>query len=261
MKIKTVLTIAGSDPSGGAGIQADIKTITVHKMYAMSVISAITIQNTKGVRRVAAADSDIFYQQLDCVLDDIIPDAVKIGMIPGKEHINIINDAINKYNLKNIILDPVLVSSSGTELIEKDDIPFLCSSLFSQCTLVTPNIPEAEYITGKKITKQSDLKQTALELSDRYKTAFLLKGGHFDDNISPDWLSYSGRAVCFLKDKINNPNTHGSGCTLSSAIACGLADGKSIESAVCDAKEYLTGAIKYGLDIGHGTGPLFHNYL
>lgn len=255
--IKKVLTIAGSDSSGGAGIQADIKTITCLGLYAESVISAVTAQNTLGVKEIQAIDDKVFEAQLECVLEDIPPDAVKIGMISNPSQIEIIKKYIEKFNLKNIVVDPVMVSTSGCSLAEDKNI---YKELFPLATVITPNIPEAEYLSKTKITTIEEQKNVAGILSKKFGASFLVKGGHLKKNHVEDFLYDKGNLYTFQGDFIDSKNTHGTGCTLSSAVACGLANGFTLDKAVDIAKKYVSGAIEFGLDIGKGNGPLFHGY-
>ncbi|WP_408072034.1 bifunctional hydroxymethylpyrimidine kinase/phosphomethylpyrimidine kinase [Butyrivibrio sp. JL13D10] len=384
MRQKTVLSIAGSDPSGGAGIQADLKTMEAHDVYGMSVITALTAQNTMKVTGIFPVPSDFIRKQLDSVCEDILPDAVKIGMLPDKASMEAVVSAIDKYRLSNIVLDPVLSSTSGTDFSGKQAIEYMKDNLFSRCTVITPNIPEAEILSGNKIGSKEDMLSTAKCLSEKYGCSVLLKGGHssfenagtssdllffragqksefrmasypddtelktefgkdcypddtevktgfqkdyypddtevkteFGKDCNPDDMGSkiefgkdcnpddTGSKTEFRKDyypddtevktefrkglhpcdkesdfskdyafddveqitsdyiwlvgeRVENPNTHGTGCTLSSAIACGLAKGLSLENAVIEAKTYIGRCINAGLEIGHGRGPLFH---
>lgn len=256
--MKKVLTIAGSDCSGGAGIQADIKTITVHKMYAMSVITSLTAQNTTGVYGIEDASVEFVANQLDCVFRDIRPDAVKIGMVSDIEIIKIIAAKLREYEAKNIVADPVMVATSGSKLLKDGAISTLIEKLLPVADIITPNIPEAEILAQTEIKTEKDMEEAAKEIYNRIGTAVLIKGGH-GINTANDLL-YDGNSRLFLGKRIENPNTHGTGCTLSSAIACNLAAGYSAEESVGKAKEYLTGAIADGLNLGKGSGPLNHMY-
>lgn len=258
--IKKVLTIAGSDCSGGAGIQADIKTITVHKMYAMSVITALTAQNTTGVYGILEADSGFVANQMDCVFKDIFPDAVKIGMVSNSDIIKTISEKLREYGAKNIVADPVMVATSGSRLISDDAMESLVNNLLPLADIITPNIPEAEVLSGIKITGEEGMLKAGEIISKNIKGAVLIKGGHSVNDAS-DLLYFGGEYEWFRGKRIDNPNTHGTGCTLSSAIACNLADGKTIKESVSSAKKYLTGAIAAGLDLGKGSGPLEHTYI
>lgn len=257
--MKTVLTIAGSDCSGGAGIQADIKTITMHKLYAMSAITALTAQNTTGVYGIAETEPGFLKQQLDCIFTDIFPDAVKIGMVSSAKLIHVIAESLKQYQAKNIVLDPVMVSTSGSKLLQEEAADALITELMPLAALITPNIPEAEVLSGKKIETPEDMVGAAEMISERYQGAILIKGGH-GKNTANDMLFEKGNAVWLYGERIENPNTHGTGCTLSSAIASNLAKGYDMEESIRKAKEYLTGALKAGLNLGKGDGPLEHNY-
>lgn len=257
--MKKVLTIAGSDCSGGAGIQADLKTITVHKMYGMSVITALTAQNTTGVYGIEEASKDFVCNQIDCIFKDIEPDSVKIGMVSNSKIIEAIAEKLSYYNAKNIVLDPVMVSTSGSKLISDEAINVLIKKLMPLAKVITPNIQEAEVLCGFKVENQEDMIKAAKEIARDLNIAVLVKGGHLSEE-AIDILYENGSITYFKSERIDNPNTHGTGCTLSSAIACNLADGKSLEESIKNAKEYLTGAIKANLDLGKGRGPLKHNY-
>lgn len=257
--MKKVLTIAGSDSSGGAGIQADIKTITAHKMYAMSAVTALTAQNTTGVYGIMDVPAEFVGKQLDCIFTDIIPDAVKIGMVSNSGIIQVIADKLTQYNANNIVVDPVMVSTSGSKLLSGEAIDALINKLLPLGTVITPNIPEAEVLSGLVIRTQDDMIKAAEHIAKRYSGAVLVKGGHLVSD-AVDLLYTGGKPQWFRAERVNNPNTHGTGCTLSSAIACNLADGKSLEESIRCAKEYLTGALKAMLDLGKGSGPLDHMY-
>lgn len=257
--MKKVLTIAGSDCSGGAGIQADIKTITVHRMYAMSVITALTAQNTTGVYGIFEASADFVSQQLDCVFGDIRPDAVKIGMVSSADIIRAIAGKLKEHRATNIVADPVMVSTSGSRLLSGDASYALITELLPLADVITPNLPEAEVLCGFEIKSPRDMERAAECLREKLPAAVLIKGGHLSD--TADDLLLDGEGLYWLRgQKIENPNTHGTGCTLSSAIACGLAEGLSIRESVRNAKDYITGALKAGLDLGKGPGPLEHTY-
>lgn len=257
--MKKVLTIAGSDCSGGAGIQADIKTIAAHKMYAMSAITALTAQNTTGVYGVWETPPGFVANQLDCIFTDIRPDAVKIGMVANTEIIKIIAEKLKQYQAVNIVVDPVMVSTSGSRLISDDAMDTLIHLLLPLGTVITPNIPEAETLCGVSIRNHEDMERAGKMLSERTNGAVLIKGGHFEAE-ADDLLYQDGEAAWFRSERIDNPNTHGTGCTLSSAIACNLAAGLTINESVRRAKNYITGALKAGLDLGAGRGPLDHTY-
>ena len=257
--LKKVLTIAGSDCSGGAGIQADIKTITAHKMYAMSVITALTAQNTTGVYGIMEVSPEFVAQQLDCVFEDIRPDAVKIGMVSSGGIIEVIAEKLTKYRAENVVIDPVMVATSGGRLMRDGSVGVLIERLLPLAAISTPNIPEAEVLCGFSITDEKGMLEAAAKIGETLKGAILIKGGHLDGAAS-DLLWQNGAYEWFREERVDNPNTHGTGCTLSSAIACNLAAGKSLSESVKDAKRYLTGALKAKLDIGKGSGPLDHTY-
>lgn len=259
MNMYKVLTIAGSDCSGGAGIQADIKTITAHGMYAMSAITSLIAQNTTGVYGVMDSTPEILGKQLDCIFNDIFPDAVKIGMVSDKELINIIAEKLKEYKPKNIVLDTVMVATSGSPLLKPDSVNALIEELIPLATVITPNIPEAEVLGNCKIECEKDLKDTAIALYEKYGCNVLVKGGHLNDTAT-DILCCNGEITEFKGERIDNNNTHGTGCTLSSAIACNLAKGLDLPDAIRNSKEYLVGALKYNLNIGKGNGPLNHCY-
>ncbi len=257
--MKKILTIAGSDSSGGAGIQADIKTITAHKMYAMSAITALTAQNTTGVYGVMEATPEFVAQQIDCIFTDIRPDAVKIGMVSNGDIIKTIACKLMEYKAQNVVLDPVMISTSGSKLLNDNAIETLKNELFPVASIITPNIPEVESLCGFKIETREDMSRAAVILSEMVNGSVLVKGGHLA--FSADDLLYAGgKEYWFESPRVENPNTHGTGCTLSSAIACNLALGLSIEKSVKNAKEYITGTLKAGLDLGKGSGPLNHMF-
>lgn len=257
--MKKVLTIAGSDCSGGAGVQADIKTITAHTMYAMSAITALTTQNTTGVYGVLEATPEFVGQQLDCIFRDIPPDAVKIGMVSNSAIIEMMADKLLEYNAKNIVADPVMISTSGSKLLNDNATEALKTRLLPLAVLVTPNIPEAESLCGCSIETEDDMLCAARVISKMVPGSILIKGGHLTTSAS-DLLYTCGKAYWYQSPKINNPNTHGTGCTLSSAIACNLADGYTLEESIKKAKEYITDALMDGLNLGKGSGPLNHCY-
>jgi hydroxymethylpyrimidine/phosphomethylpyrimidine kinase len=255
--MKTVLTIAGSDSSGGAGVQADIKTITAHKLYASSVITALTAQNTAGVFAILDIGPDFVSKQIDAVFSDIYPDAVKIGMVSNAEIIETIADKLKFYGAKNIVLDPVMVSTSGSKLLSPGAISSLINKLMPLADIITPNLLEACCLCGYDIKSEEDVIKAAEDISQTVKGAILIKGGHFGGG-ADDLLYMDKKPYWFRSPRINNPNTHGTGCTLSSAIACNLAMGCNMRSSVKNAKDYITGALKAGLDLGKGSGPLNH---
>ena len=259
MKMKTAFTIAGSDCSGGAGIQADIKTMTMNGVYAMSAITALTAQNTTGVRKIQESTPEFLEQQIDAVFEDIFPDAVKIGMVSSSEIVCVIADRLKHHKAKNIVVDPVMVATSGSSLMKTDAVKTLIDVLLPIATLVTPNIPESEVLSGISIENKEDMQMAAKTIGDKYSCAVLLKGGHsiYDAN---DLLYANGEFKWFYGKRIDNPNTHGTGCTLSSAIAANLAKGFDVSDAVRKAKEYISDALAAGLDLGQGSGPLMHNF-
>jgi len=259
MKMKTALTIAGSDCSGGAGIQADLKTMTMNGVYAMSVLTALTAQNTTGVRAIQQATPEFLRQQLDAVFEDIYPDAVKIGMVASAELIRVIAERLRYYGAKHVVVDPVMVATSGDALIRNDAIRTLTEELLPVSTLVTPNIPEAEVLSGLTVKTKEDMLAAAKQIGDRYSCAVLLKGGH-SVNDANDLLYANGESVWFEGKRINNPNTHGTGCTLSSAIAANLAKGFSLTESVRRAKAYISDALAAMLDLGKGSGPMNHAF-
>lgn len=255
--MKKVLTIAGSDCSGGAGIQADLKTMTAHKVYGMSVITALTAQNTTGVYGVLDAGADFVGQQMDCVFKDIYPDAVKIGMVSNIETIEMIAEKLKLYDAKNIVIDPVMVSTSGCALMSSDAMGTLIEKLLPLGDIVTPNIPEAEKLCGFEIKSEADMLKAAEVIGKNLNGSVLIKGGHLTET-ADDLLWHQGNIRWYTSERVSNPNTHGTGCTLSSAIASNLALGYDMEESVANAKNYITGALKDGLDLGEGSGPLNH---
>ena len=259
MNLKTALTIAGSDCSGGAGIQADLKTMTMNGVYAMSAITALTAQNTTGVRAIQESTPDFLKKQLDAVFEDIYPDAVKIGMVSSCELIRVIADRLRYYDAKNVVVDPVMVATSGSSLMKNDAVQTLIEELLPISTLVTPNIPEAQVISGVTIETKEDMIAAAKQIGDSYHCAVLLKGGH-SINDANDLLYANGELVWFEGKRINNPNTHGTGCTLSSAIASNLAKGFTLAESVQRAKDYISGALAAMLDLGKGSGPMNHAF-
>lgn len=257
--MKKVLTIAGSDSSGGAGIQADIKTITAHGMYAMSAITALTAQNTTGVYDIMDTTPDFVAAQLDCIFTDIYPDAIKIGMVSNSAIIHVIADKLKKYQARNIVVDPVMVSTSGSKLLSDDAMDALITTLIPCGTIITPNIPEAQVLCGFPIKDSDDMIRAAKSLSKKYDGAILIKGGHFV-NDATDLLYERDLTHFYSSPRIATPNTHGTGCTLSAAIACNLAKELSLDESIKNAKHYLTGALADMLDLGKGSGPLNHMY-
>lgn len=258
--MKTALTIAGSDSSGGAGIQADIKTMTANGVYAMSAITALTAQNTTGVTGIMEVEPDFLALQLEAVFTDIYPDAVKTGMVSSSELIRTIAEKLKKFDAKNIVVDPVMVATSGAKLISDDAIEVLKSELLPLAAVITPNIPEAEVLSGMTISNEEDMIAAAKAVYEQYGCSVLCKGGH-QINDANDLLYREGGYVWFKGKRIDNPNTHGTGCTLSSAIASNLAKGQALDEAVEQAKKYISGALAAMLDLGKGSGPLAHNYM
>ena len=257
--MKTALSIAGSDSCGGAGIQADIKTMTMNGVYAMSAVTALTAQNTAGVRAILESTPDFLKQQLDAVFEDIFPDSVKIGMVASSELISVIADKLSDCKAKNIVVDPVMVATAGSSLIKTDAVCSLAQKLLPIAMLATPNIPEAEVLSDMKIQNESDIQKAAEIIGNKYGCSVLLKGGH-NINDANDLLYSGGKFTLFKGKRINNPNTHGTGCTLSSAIAANLAKGFSLEKSVQRAKDYISGALAYGLNLGQGSGPMNHAF-
>ena len=257
--MKTVLSVAGSDSSGGAGMQADIKTMTANGVYAMSAITALTAQNTMGVYSVLEVTPDFLKAQLDAVFTDIFPDAVKIGMVSSSALIEEIAQALIFYQAKNIVIDPVMVATSGATLTKSDAVKTLQKKLLPLATLITPNIPEAETLTGMKICNSHDMEISAQHLGRKFGCAVLLKGGH-SINDANDLLWHNGNIKWFSAKRINTANTHGTGCTLSSAIAANLAKGLPLIKSIENAKEYVTNALDFNMNLGHGNGPLNHSF-
>ena len=284
-KLKVVLSIAGSDCSGGAGIQADVKTMCAHGVYGMTAITALTAQNTLGVSDVYPVTAEQLEKQLDSCLSDIPADAIKIGMLPNKELLATVIQKLQEYKVKNIVLDPVMVSTSGKALMDTGMVKQMEKELFPMCTLITPNIPEAEVLSGEKVKRESDMERIAKKLGETYGCAVLVKGGHFREGEKSkefemktpkdlrldskdlnhqsirrvtDVLYYRGEIHRYEDRKVENPNTHGTGCTLSSAIASNLALDYPLEEAVKRGKSYVAKVIAQGLDLGHGIGPMNH---
>ena len=257
--MKTALSIAGSDPSGGAGIQADLKTMTMHGVYAMSAVTALTAQNTTGVRGVLECAPEFLALQLDCIFSDIVPDAVKTGMVSSAPLIRVIADRLIHYRAQNLVVDPVMVSTSGSRLLEEEALEALREQLLPLATLITPNIPEAEILAEMEIRSAEEMTAAARKISERYGCAVLCKGGHAVNDAN-DLLWKDGEARWFRGQRIDNPNTHGTGCTLSSAIAANLAKGQTLPQAVERAKAYISGALGAMLDLGQGRGPMDHGF-
>ncbi|MBQ7871429.1 MAG: bifunctional hydroxymethylpyrimidine kinase/phosphomethylpyrimidine kinase [Oscillospiraceae bacterium] len=258
--MKTALSIAGSDCSGGAGIQADLKTMTMHGVYAMSAITALTAQNTTGVRAIQEVTPAFLAQQIDAVFEDIRPHAVKIGMVASAGLIRVIAERLRHYRAQNVVVDPVMVATSGAALLEPEAVQTLNGALFPLASLITPNIPEAEVLAAMPIRNEEDMALAARRLSEAYGCAVLLKGGHRVSDAS-DLLYADGAGTWFHGARIHNPNTHGTGCTLSSAIAANLAKELPLKEAVSRAKDYVSGALAAMLDLGKGSGPLDHGFI
>ena len=259
MRVKTALTIAGSDCSGGAGIQADLKTMTMNGVYGMSAITALTAQNTTGVTGILEIPAEFLRRQIDMVFEDIRPDAVKTGMVSSPGLISVIAERLRNYHAANIVVDPVMVATSGSRLLEPDAVDTLKAELLPLAAVVTPNIPEAEILADMPIHGWEDMEAAARKISSRYGCAVLCKGGH-SVNDANDLLYLNGTAQWFAGRRIDNPNTHGTGCTLSSAIAANLAKGYDLSASVQRAKDYISGALDAMLDLGAGSGPLNHAY-
>ena len=256
--MKSVLTIAGSDSSGGAGIQADIKTIEAYHLFAQSAITALTAQNTTGVFGVHDIPGEFVAQQIDVVFEDIRPDAVKIGMVSSPAIVEAIADALVRNDARNIVVDPVMVATSGSELASNDAVVALRERLIPLATVTTPNLPEAEVLFGAPVATPDDQERAARDIAARMGVAVLVKGGHGGNDANDVLARPDGNITWFRGDRVETSNTHGTGCTLSSAIACGLAMGKTLEESVADAKRFITGALSAGLDLGRGSGPLDH---
>lgn len=257
--MKTALTIAGSDSSGGAGIQADIKTMISNGVYAMSAVTALTAQNTTGVTAIMEVTPEFLAEELDNIFTDIYPDAVKIGMVSSGALLHVIAEKLQEYKARNIVVDPVMIATSGARLISEEAVEVLKNSLLPMAALVTPNIPEAEVLSGRKIVTSEDMIKAAALIGETYHCAVLCKGGH-QLNDANDLLWKEGGYRWFRGERINNLNTHGTGCTLSSAIASNLAKGYELESAVERAKKYISGALAAMLDLGKGSGPMDHGF-
>ena len=257
--MNTALTIAGSDSSGGAGIQADIKTMIANGVYAMSAVTALTAQNTTGVTGIMEITPEFLAEQLDCIFTDIYPDAVKTGMVSSSALIQVIAGKLREYDAKNIVVDPVMVATSGSRLISEEAIGTLKKELLPLATVITPNIPEMEVLADMEVKSQDDMEAAAKKIFDTYGCAVLCKGGH-QLNDANDYLYSKDGGVWFYGKRINNPNTHGTGCTLSSAIASNLAKGYDLQTAVQYAKNYISGALSAMLDLGKGSGPMNHGF-
>lgn len=263
--MKTALTIAGTDSSGGAGIQADIKTMTANGVYAMSAVTALTAQNTTGVFAVMEVSADFLEQQIATTVTDIFPDAVKTGMVSSPALVEVICDCVKRFALKNLVVDPVMVATSGARLISEDAIGTLKQKLLPLARVITPNIPEAEVLCGMKIQSEIEMEEAARNIFEAYGCAVLVKGGHFLNDANDFLFSWNAEKNCaerkwFYGKRIENPNTHGTGCTLSAAICSHLAKGFPLEESVLRAKDYLSGALGAMLDLGRGRGPLNHAF-
>ena len=256
----TALTIAGSDSSGGVGIQADIKTMTANGVYAMSAITALTAQNTTGVTSIMEATPQFLAEELDCIFTDIYPDAIKTGMVASTELIEVIADKLTAYEAKNIVVDPVMVATSGARLISEDAISTLKSKLLPLAKVITPNIPEAEVLSEMQIKSEADMEKAAEIICNRLGCSVLLKGGHQLNDANDLLWQKNEQATWFMGKRIDNPNTHGTGCTLSSAIASNLAKGYDLKTSVKYAKNYISGALAAGLNLGKGSGPMNHAF-
>ena len=257
--MKIALTIAGSDSGGGAGIQADIKTMITNGVFATSAITALTAQNTTGVTGIYEVTDEFLGQQLDAVFTDLYPDAVKIGMVSSSALISMIAKKLRQYNARNIVVDPVMVATSGAKLISDDAVRTLTEELLPLATVLTPNIPEAEVLAGMKIDDEAGMIAAANIISSQYGCSVLVKGGH-QINDANDLLFRDGTCRWFYGKRIDNPNTHGTGCTLSSAIVSNLAKGFDLETSVRRAKDYISGALAAMLDLGAGSGPMNHGF-
>lgn len=255
----TALTIAGSDCSGGAGVQADIKTFTAHKTYGMSVITALTAQNTMGVTSILDIPEEMIQSQLEAVFTDIFPNAVKVGMVSVEKTIRCIAEALQKYKPEFVVVDPVMISTSGCRLLSETAIAALKETLLPLATLITPNRPEAEVLCGFPIRSEEDVMKACHAISCLTEAAILIKGGHSEKDAN-DYLYMNGEIICFSGERIETDNTHGTGCTLSSAITANLAKGYNLETSISLAKRYITGALKRDLKLGKGNGPLNHFY-
>lgn len=265
--MKTALTIAGTDSSGGAGIQADIKTMTANGVYAMSAVTALTAQNTTGVSAIMEVSADFLEKQIATTVTDIFPDAVKTGMVSSSELIEVVCDCVKRFELKNFVVDPVMVSTSGSRLISEDAIETLKKKLLPLALVITPNIPEAEVLSEMKIQGEDGMEEAARRIFEKYGCAVLVKGGHFLSGKAANdflfsWNAKENRAErkWFYGRRIENPNTHGTGCTLSAAICSNLAKDFSLEESIRRAKEYLSGALGAMLDLGRGQGPMNHAF-
>ena len=257
--MRTALSIAGTDPSGGAGIQADLKAMTMNGVFAMSAVTALVAQNTTGVREIVEVTPAFLEQQIDAVFEDIPPDAVKIGMVASSRLIEAIGERLRFYGAGNIVVDPVMVATSGDRLIDREAVDTLRTCLLPLAAVATPNIPEAELLSGLTIRSREDMEAAARRIGEAHGCAVLVKGGH-GVNSANDFLYAAGEGRWFCGTRVDNPNTHGTGCTLSSAIAANLAKGFDLVTSVRRAKDYLSGALGAMLDLGKGRGPMRHNF-
>lgn len=255
--MKVVLSIAGSDSSGGAGIQADLKTMTAHGVYGATAITALTAQNTMGVYEIVESSPKFLEAQIEACLSDIPADAVKIGMVPSAEQVERIAKKLKEYQVKNIVVDPVMVATSGSKLTRQSTQKVLADYLFPLSRVITPNIPEAEVISNTKIFNKRDMERAARIISEEYECSVLVKGGHTIEDAS-DVLCENGKITWFDGVRVESDNTHGTGCTLSSAIASNLALEYTLEESIRRAKNYITACISDGLNLGKGQGPLNH---
>ena len=252
-----LLTIAGSDSSGGAGIQADLKTFAAHGCYGMSVITAITAQNTTGVTAIQNITPDVVAAQIDAVFSDIRVDGVKVGMVSTAATIEVIAEKMRQYQPQVLVVDPVMVATSGAYLLEQEARSVLKDKLLPLATLITPNMAEGEVLSGRKIRSKDDMVQATAVIAGAGAKAVLLKGGHLADT-ADDYLYDGQEGIWFAGQRFANPNTHGTGCSLSSALACELAAGHSLREAAQAAKTYVALGIQHGLAVGHGHGPIHH---
>lgn len=260
--IKRALTIAGSDCGGGAGIQADIKSMSANGVFAMSVITAVTAQNTTGVQGYVDVPLEFIDMQIDSIFSDIVPDAVKTGMLSNPDTVALVARKLHEYKVKNLVVDPVMIAKGGAPLLKEEAVANMVGMLFPQAALITPNTPEAEFITGKKIISSADMQDVCIQLTDLGARAVLLKGGHMGTTEANDLLFDGDDFHTFTSNRIETKNTHGTGCSLASTIAANLAKDMSVYDAVKEAKDYIQGAIEHAdeLDIGSGHGPIHHFY-
>ena len=257
--MKKVLTIAGSDSCGGAGIQADLKTFSANGVYGMSVITAVTAQNTQGVYAVQDITVELIQKQIEAIFEDIVVDSVKVGMVSKEDTIHVIADSLRRYDVQNVVIDPVMVSKSGYHLLQPEAKEALIKFLLPLATVVTPNILEAEIITGMEIRNLEAMEKAGVQIFEMGPKNVLVKGGHLEGDAID--VIYDGTDFTYIKSpRIMTKHTHGTGCTLSSAIAANLAKGFTVKEAIKKSKEYITGAIKHSFSIGKGVGPTHHFY-